>query len=138
MSPCPWPHCPRAVASQLSWALPGRGAVTLQGKSFEPCRDAELDVALSWICTVLSFSKVTSGCEHAERFLCQAAVSHQWDSLQVGDCLFQELQTSPLLKECRWNRDGPIMKRVWLQVCDFSVNLLQYFCFECSEQLCIS
>lgn len=47
---------PASSASLLSWALPGRGGGICARQVFEPCRDAELDVALSWICAVLRLS----------------------------------------------------------------------------------
>lgn len=101
-----WPRCPWAVASLLSWALPGRAAGTCARPS-----PAEMQIWV-WhcpgfaLCSVLS--KVTRGCEHAEGFLCQAGMSHQRDSPQVGGCLFQELQTIPWVRNVGGIGMGPL------------------------------
>lgn len=56
-----------------------------------------------------SLGKVSSGCEHAEGFLCRAAMSHQRDAAG-GRPPISGITNNTLVKECRRNRDRPIFK----------------------------
>lgn len=86
------------------------------GEKWPTCKASSrpLEICRTWCSFVLesqcseSFCGVTGRCGHGEDFLWKAMMmSHQWNPLQVGGCLFQELQMRNLLIKVGGRGMGP-------------------------------